>query len=107
MIRHGFHKLTNFAAKSAEFSDPFGFGSPISMSMAIFAELFCAIFIVLGLMTRLACIPLIMAMGVAVFSSHDGKIFTEGEHAALYMFGYIALLIAGPGKYSMDKLIGK
>lgn len=107
MIPHGFKKLVNFAAKSSGFTDPFHIGGPASMSLTIFAEFFCAILIVLGLMTRLACIPLIIAMAVAVFISHDGQVFGEGELAALYLAGYIALLFAGPGKISMDRLIGK
>ncbi len=107
MIPHGYKKLMNFAAKSSEFTDPFQIGGPASMSLTIFAEFFCAIFIVLGLMTRLACIPLIIAMGVAVFYSHNGQVFGDGETGALYLTGFIALLFTGPGKISMDRLIGK
>ncbi len=107
MIPHGAKKLMNFTAKSSTFSDPFHIGSPVSMGLAIFAELFCAVFIVAGLMTRLAAIPLIVAMSVAVFYSHHGRIFGEAEHAALFLGGYITLLLTGPGKYSMDRLIGK
>jgi putative oxidoreductase len=107
MIPHGYKKLMNFAAKSSSFADPFHIGGPASMGLAIFAEFFCAVFIVLGLMTRLATIPLIVAMSVAVFIAHKGEIFGEGEHAALYLFGFIVLLFTGPGKISMDKLIGK
>jgi putative oxidoreductase len=107
MIPHGYKKLMNFAAKSSGFDDPFGIGGPASMSLVIFAEFFCAIFIVLGLMTRLATIPLIIAMSVALFVAHKGQLFGDGEHAALYLFGYIALLFTGPGKISIDRLIGK
>jgi putative oxidoreductase len=107
MIPHGFKKLMNFAAKSATFTDPFHIGHPTSMALVIFAEFFCAVFIVMGLFTRLACIPLIIAMSVAVFSAHKGDVFGEAEHAALYLLGYIALLFTGPGKASLDKLIGK
>jgi putative oxidoreductase len=107
MIPHGFQKLMNFAAKSATFTDPFHIGHPTSMALVIFAEFFCAVFIVMGLFTRLACIPLVIAMAVAVFSAHKGDVFGEAEHAALYLFGYIALLFTGPGKVSLDKMIGK
>ena len=107
MLPHGFNKLLNFAAKSPAFSDPFHIGGPASMSLTIFAEFFCAIFILLGLMTRLASIPLIIAMSVAVFISHHGQVFGDGEKAALYLAGYLALLFSGPGKFSMDRLIGK
>ena len=107
MIPHGFKKLMSFAAKSASFSDPFHIGGPASMSLTIFAEFFCALFVLVGLMTRLATIPLIIAMSVAVFYSHHSQVFGDGEHAALYLAGYIALLFAGPGKISVDRLIGK
>ena len=97
----------SFASKSSGFSDPFHIGGPASMSLTIFAEFFCAIFIVLGLMTRLACVPLITAMSVALFYAHHGEVFGDGEHAALYLLGYAALFFTGPGKISMDRLIGK
>lgn len=105
MIPHGYNKLIRFAAKSSSFVDPFHIGNSTSMALAIFAEFFCAVFIILGLFTRLACIPLIIAMGVALFYSHGGQIFTEGEKAGLYLAGFIAILFAGPGKVSLDKLI--
>jgi putative oxidoreductase len=107
MIPHGYQKLMSFAAKSSGFSDPFHIGGPASMSLTIFAEFFCAVFILIGLMTRFATIPLIVAMSVAVFIAHKGQVFGDGEHAALYLAGYITLLFTGPGKISMDKLIGK
>ena len=107
MIPHGFKKLTDFAAKSSTFPDPFHIGGPASMSLTIFAEFFCAIFILVGLMTRLACIPLIIAMSVALFYAHHGQVLGDGEHATLYLVGFIALFFTGPGKISMDKLIGK
>ncbi|HEY9363506.1 MAG TPA: DoxX family protein [Chitinophagaceae bacterium] len=107
MIPHGYSKLVNFAAKSHSYIDPFHIGSTLSLSLNIFAEFFCAAFIILGLMTRLACIPLIIAMLVAIFFAHNGQIIGDGEKAALYLTGFIALLFTGPGKVSMDRLIGK
>ena len=107
MIPHGYQKMVNFAAKSPGFADPFGIGGSMSMGLTIFAEFFCAILIVVGLLTRLAAIPLIIAMLVIVFYSHQGLIFAKAELPALYLAGYIAILIAGPGKFSLDRLIGK
>ena len=107
MIPHGYKKLMNFAAKSSTFSDPLHIGSPLTMSLVIFAEFFCAGLIVLGLLTRLATIPLIIAMSVALFISHNGQVFGEGEKAALFLAGYLVILLTGPGKISADRLIGK
>ena len=95
MIPHGYQKLMNFASKSSGFPDPFHIGGPISMGLAIFAEFFCAILVLGGLMTRLACIPLIIAMSVAVFVAHDGQVFGEGEHAALFLADPASEFITG------------
>lgn len=107
MVKHGFDKLIHFSEKAAHFSDPFGIGSTPSLAMVVFAEFFCAIFIILGLFTRLATIPVIIAMSVALFMAHDGKLFTEGELSALFLTCYLTLLFTGPGKISLDRFIGK
>lgn len=107
MLPHGYKKLVHFASMSDGFPDPFHIGGTASAALAVFAEFFCSVFIIMGLLTRLATLPLIVAMAVAVFYSHHGQVFGDGEHAALYLAGYLALLFTGAGKFSMDKLIGK
>jgi putative oxidoreductase len=106
MIPHGYSKLVKFGS-TRTFVDPFHIGTTASLSLTIFAEFFCASLIVLGLLTRLACIPLIIAMSVVVFYVGKGDIFGDGAHGALFLSGFIALLFAGPGKISLDRLIGK
>ena len=116
MIPHGYGKLKNFGKMLDDGKKglPMGWKSPLSMldattslSLTIFAEFFCACFIVLGLLTRLATILLIIAMSVAVYVGHGGRIFGDGSGAALFLFGFLGLLFSGPGKISMDRLIGK
>jgi putative oxidoreductase len=109
IIPSGYQKLTHFSSMSKGFTDPFHIGSQASLSLLIFAELFCAILIVLGLLTRLAAIPLIIAMSVAFFMAHHGKITGEGNgsYALLFLGCYLVLLITGPGKYSADRSLGK
>lgn len=107
LVNHGLDKLMHFAEKSGRFADPFGVGSTTSLSMVVFAEFFCSVFIILGLFTRLAVLPLIIAMGIALFYAHKGQLFGDGEMAALYLSAYIAILFAGPGSASLDKFIGK
>jgi putative oxidoreductase len=107
VIPHGYEKLISFAARSSTFADPFHIGHPVSMALAIFAEFFCGVFILIGFFTRFACIPLIISMGAALFYVHKLDFFDSGEKATLFMLGYIALLFTGPGKISIDKFIGK
>ena len=107
IIPHGYSKLITFASKCSSFADPFHIGHSTSMALVIFAEFFCGVFILLGLFTRLACIPLIITMAVALFYAHKGDFFGQGETATLYLMGYLALLFTGPGKISMDRFIAK
>jgi len=107
MINHGLDKLMHFAQKAPRFADPFHIGSTTSLSLVVFAEFFCAAFIILGLFTRLACIPLIISMSVALFFAHKGAFFGVGESAAVFLACFITLLFTGPGKVSMDRFIGK
>jgi putative oxidoreductase len=107
MIQHGLDKLMHFAQKSHKFADPFGLGPTTSLSLVVFAEFFCAAFIILGLFTRLAAIPLIIAMGVALFFAHKGQFYGAGESAGIYLVCFIVLLFTGAGKVSLDRFIGR
>jgi putative oxidoreductase len=107
IIPHGFSKLKNFSSMSHKFADPFHIGMKLSLSLTIFAELFCGVLIVLGLLTRLACIAPIIAMSVALFFAHKGHVFSDGEMATLYLAMFITILFVGPGRASVDGMIGK
>ena len=107
MIPSGYDKLMSYAEKKDDFMSFMGLGGPVSLALLIFAEFFCASLLALGLFTRLVCIPLIIAMSVALFDTHGGDIFGKGKMAGLFLMSYAAILPLGPGKFSMDKLIGK
>lgn len=107
IIPHGYSKLMSFASRSSGFSDPFHIGSSTSMALIIFAEFFCGALVVLGLLTRLACIPLIIGMGTVVFMINHGNLTGKNETPVLFLGCFLVLLITGPGKASIDHLIGK
>lgn len=105
VMPHGYNKLVHFSEYTPKFINFLGLGSNISLSLVIFAEFFCAMFIIIGLFTRLAAIPLIISMSVALFKAHNGEIFGDGEHAALYACCFITILLCGPGKISVDGML--
>ncbi|RYG25036.1 MAG: DoxX family protein [Chitinophagaceae bacterium] len=107
IVPHGYQKLKGFSKMSHQFADPFHLGSTVSLSLTIFAEFFCGMLIVLGLFSRFASIPLIIAMAVALFYAHNGDFFGKGEMAALYLSIFLAILFVGPGRVSVDGLINK
>lgn len=107
LLEHGLPKLKNFTYLSQNFPDPIGVGSYISVSLAIFSELFCSIFLIVGLFTRFNALMLFATMAVAFFIQHGSDPFKAKELAFLYGIMYLALIFTGSGKYSVDKMIGK
>jgi len=104
---HGWGKLTKVANGDMAFADPIGIGQAPGLVMATFAEFACSILILLGLFTRLACVPLIVTMLVAGFVVHADDPWAKKELAFLYLCGYLTLLFTGPGRFSVDALIMK
>lgn len=107
MLTHGFPKLMKVIEGNMQFGDPLGLGATTSLILATFAEAFCSIFIMLGLATRLATIPLIITMATAAFIVHANDPFSRQEMPLLYLLIYITLLVTGAGKYSVDRAISK
>ena len=103
---HGWGKLTSYGERVSQWADPIGLGSEVSLTLAVFAEFFCSLAVVFGFMTRAAVIPLIITMMVAAFIVHADDPFAKQEFAMLYMFPFIMLLITGPGRMSLDRVIG-
>ena len=107
MLVHGYDKLVNFNATAAQMPNFLGLGQTTTASLVVFAEFFCSIFLILGLFTRLATIPLIICMSYIIFILNSGKILENAETAILFLAGYIAILLIGAGRASVDGLIGK
>lgn len=107
MMFIGYNKLVHFNEMKATFMDFMGLGSTISLILLVFAEFFCALFVLIGLFTRLATIPLIIALCVALFKAHHGDVFGDGAKATLFLGVFLVLLLVGPGKVSVDGLTGK
>ena len=108
MIVHGYQKLGWLTAGGEiQFADPIGVGVTASLYLTVFAEFFCSIFLLIGLGTRLAAIPLIITMLVAVFIVYGSAGFDKKEIGLLFLLIYVFLLVCGPGKYSIDHLISR
>jgi putative oxidoreductase len=105
MLTHGWPKLMSLISDPAAFPDPIGIGSTLSHFLAVFAEFLCAALVIIGLGTRWAAFPLMVAMSVAAFVVHAKDPFSERELAILYLSAFTALMIFGAGSYSLDKAI--
>lgn len=105
MMTHGWSKIQNFEGMVESGFDPVGMGATLSVVMLIGAEFIAALFIVLGLLTRLSAIPLIVAMSVAAFVAHASDPLQVKELSLIYLTIFASLMITGAGKYSLDSIL--
>lgn len=107
MLTHGYGKMEKLFSGAFEFADPIGVGVELSLGLTVFAEVLCASFILLGILPRLASIPLIITMLVAVFIVHAEDGFKKQELGLFFLISYIIILILGAGKFSVQSLFSK
>ena len=105
MLTHGLPKLAMlFSGDAVKFPSVLGISPEFSLGLTVFAEVVCSVFLLAGFATRLATIPLIITMLVAVLIIHAADPFAVKEPALYYLLIYAMLFFAGSGKYSLDYL---
>jgi putative oxidoreductase len=102
MLTHGWGKFNRLFADEIKFGDPIGLGSTLSLYLIVLAEFIAPILIILGFKTRWMAFFPAFAMGVAAFVAHGDDPFARKEKALLYLCGYLAVLLCGPGRYALD-----
>ena len=125
ILTHGWGKLQMVIdGNFDQFADPIGLGNTVSLLLATGAEFFCALLVMIGLVTRIAAVPLVITMFVAAFIVHGGDPWTMGaaaelyqtgkadswsskEPALLFLFPFLALIFTGPGRLSIDALLNQ
>ncbi|WP_064120129.1 DoxX family protein [Pseudomonas fluorescens] len=95
---HGLPKLLDFTAQLQLIEDPFHLGSHLTLILAIFAEVLCPLLIVAGLLARLACVPILFVLLVALLVVHPQWSVAEGQFGWLLLILFATVLIAGPGR---------
>lgn len=107
LLTHGYSKFQKVINSDMKFGDPIGLGTATSLHLSAFAEFVCAILIILGLLTRLASIPLIINMAVVFFVVHAADDFGTKELPLLYLAMFLTIFFTGPGRYSVDRAVFK
>jgi putative oxidoreductase len=107
LIGHGLPKISNFSTLSQGFYDPFHIGHRYSLVLVILAELFCSMFLVLGLFTRFAAFIIAINLSVAVFVYHHDQPLKNFELGAIFLTSVFTIMIVGPGRVSVDGMMGK
>jgi putative oxidoreductase len=106
---HGYGKV--FGGRMEQFTEgvgKIGFPSPDLFAWAAaLSEFLGGILIALGLGTRIAAFFVFSTMTVAAFIRHASDTFDVKELALLYGTIAMAIVLIGPGRFSLDYLICK
>ena len=102
MLTHGIPKISRLFESPIKFADPIGIGETTSLIFALLGEVLGPVFIIIGYKTKLATIPSLITMFVAAFIVHINDDLATKEKALLFLICFITILLAGPGKFSID-----
>jgi uncharacterized membrane protein YphA (DoxX/SURF4 family) len=115
-LSEGIQKFLYPEIRGAGRFESIGLPSPDFLgNMVGFFEIACGLFIILGLLTRLASIPLIVIMLVAFTTTKSSVYLEKGFWELLHgsrtdwsmLLGILFLLIKGSGSFSLDQLLNK
>jgi putative oxidoreductase len=104
---HGLQKLQKFSELAVAWPDPLGLGHKRSLIATIAAEFFCGLLLMLGLAGRVAALAIAFTMGVAAFVVLKAEPWSKRELSLLYLVAALTVLLLGPGRISLDRLIAK
>ena len=118
MAFYGYQKLINFETMAAtDFWSKevsfLGMTGKIPLALTVFAELFCSLFLILGLFTKWALVPLLICMGYIIACIAKFEVIYSGDNgiemntAFIYFIIYLSIFLTGPGNYSLDYKIAK
>ncbi len=112
LLGHGLPKVPRFFAEEIRFATVMGMPPVMSLMLAVFAEVICAIAVIIGFKTKWASVPLVITMLVAALYIHANDPWlaihaTNGnkEFAMLFALGFAALFFLDSGRYSVDRLM--
>lgn len=114
-MQFGIRHLVNYNEMVSTFPSVLGMSSEACLIIMIVIELVCSLLIMVGFLTRLSTIPPILSMMAAeYYILHDmlphisayGLDSTQPGYLPVMFIGiYLFLLLAGPGKISLDYLL--
>jgi len=114
VMHHGAEKVTAFGVGVA---DPFALGNRVSAGLLVAVELVAPILVGVGLFARPAALLAAVGLGLMAFRFPwwDASFLPEYQTAValelartqryLYLTAFAGVLLAGPGAFSLDRLI--
>lgn len=111
LLQFGVRQLAHFESMGPSFPAVLGMTPEVSLSVMIFIEVVCSLFIMVGFLTRMMILPPLAAMIIAeYYLLHDVASTApyllswqqEGYLPIMFIGIYFFQLLTGPGKISVD-----
>jgi len=120
MAAHGWPKVVKLVSGDHAWVDPLGIGESASLAATAFGEFLCPLFVIVGLFTRAATVPVMLTMLVGLLFQHGSDpwilwhdpINNAGgglskEQPILYFAAFLTVFLLGPGRISIDAKLAK
>jgi len=104
---HGLPKALHFRQQLGLIEDPLHLGAWPTLGFAVFAEVLCPLLIALGWATRLACLPILGVLLIALLVVHPQWSLEEGQFGWLLLVLFGTLALTGPGRYSLEARLAR
>jgi len=104
-IYYGWLKIEGYDLYMPHFKNYIGIGSRLSYNLVIVAEFFGGFLILIGLLTRLAILPIAFSMVIVIFVAHANDNFHIKNLPIVYLVLCPVIFLLGSGRYSVDALM--
>jgi putative oxidoreductase len=101
---HGLGKIPRLMADEVRFASVAGLSPTLSLALAVVGEVIAPVLLILGLGARWAAFLSAATMLGAFVVGHGMALSGErsGELPFIFLAGFLALFLAGPGRFSLD-----
>jgi putative oxidoreductase len=101
---HGLGKIPRLMADEVRFASVAGLSPTVSLALAVVGEVVAPVLLIVGLGTRWAALLSAATMLGAFVVGHGMALSGErsGELPFMLLAGFLAIVVAGPGRFSLD-----
>lgn len=107
IVVHGLKKIGIGVAVAEVIPNPLGFPEDFNNFVAIAANVYLPVLVVLGLFTRLAALPALAVTATGYFIMHGHDSLIERDIPFMFSVALLTIVMLGGGKYSIDGYLTK